>query len=36
MLLETAVSRIPSTDPYWPDWYAECIVAEQAGTQLPT
>ena len=23
-------------DADWPDWYAEYIVAEQAGTELPT
>ena len=23
-------------DPNWPDWYAEYMVAEQAGTQLST
>ena len=28
--------RTGETDPNWPDWYAEYIVAEQAGTQLPT
>jgi catechol 2,3-dioxygenase-like lactoylglutathione lyase family enzyme len=28
--------RIGKADPNWPDWYAEYIVAEQAGTQLPT
>ena len=28
--------RIGKADPNWPDWYAEFIVAEQAGTKLPT
>jgi catechol 2,3-dioxygenase-like lactoylglutathione lyase family enzyme len=28
--------RIGKADPNWPDWYAEYIVAEQAGTPLPT
>jgi catechol 2,3-dioxygenase-like lactoylglutathione lyase family enzyme len=28
--------RIGAADPNWPDWYAEYIVAEQTGTQLPT
>ena len=28
--------RIGHADPNWPDWYAEYMVAEQAGTQLPT
>jgi catechol 2,3-dioxygenase-like lactoylglutathione lyase family enzyme len=28
--------RIGAADPNWPDWYAEYIVAEQAGTKLPT
>ena len=23
-------------DVNWPDWYAEYMVAEQAGTELPT
>jgi catechol 2,3-dioxygenase-like lactoylglutathione lyase family enzyme len=27
--------RIGKADPNWPDWYAEYIVAEQAGTKLP-
>jgi catechol 2,3-dioxygenase-like lactoylglutathione lyase family enzyme len=27
---------IGAADPNWPDWYAEYIVAEQAGTKLPT
>jgi hypothetical protein len=27
--------RIGHADPDWPDWYAEYIVAEQAGTELP-
>jgi catechol 2,3-dioxygenase-like lactoylglutathione lyase family enzyme len=28
--------RIGHADPNWPDWYAEYMVAEQAGTELPT
>jgi catechol 2,3-dioxygenase-like lactoylglutathione lyase family enzyme len=28
--------RIGGADPNWPDWYAEYIVREQAGTDLPT
>jgi catechol 2,3-dioxygenase-like lactoylglutathione lyase family enzyme len=28
--------RIGAADPNWPDWYATYMVAEQAGTQLPT
>jgi catechol 2,3-dioxygenase-like lactoylglutathione lyase family enzyme len=28
--------RIGEADPNWPDWYAEYMVAEQAGTGLPT
>jgi catechol 2,3-dioxygenase-like lactoylglutathione lyase family enzyme len=28
--------RIGRADPDWPDWYAEYMVAEQAGTDLPT
>jgi catechol 2,3-dioxygenase-like lactoylglutathione lyase family enzyme len=28
--------RIATADPNWPDWYAEYMVAEQAGTELPT
>jgi len=28
--------RIGKADPDWPDWYAAYMVAEQAGTQLPT
>jgi predicted enzyme related to lactoylglutathione lyase len=27
--------RIGKADPNWPDWYAEYMVAEQAGTELP-
>ena len=27
--------RIGAADPNWPDWYAEYMVAEQAGTPLP-
>ena len=28
--------RTGEADPNWPDWYAQYIVAEQAGTELPT
>ena len=28
--------RIGAADPDWPDWYAASMVAEQAGTELPT
>jgi catechol 2,3-dioxygenase-like lactoylglutathione lyase family enzyme len=28
--------RIGAADPDWPDWYAEYMVAEQAGSELPT
>ena len=28
--------RIGQADPNWPDWYAEYMVAEQAGAELPT
>jgi hypothetical protein len=28
--------RIGRADPDWPDWYAEYMVSEQAGTELPT
>jgi catechol 2,3-dioxygenase-like lactoylglutathione lyase family enzyme len=28
--------RIGAEDPNWPDWYAEYMVREQAGTELPT
>ena len=28
--------RIGAADPNWPAWYAEYMVAEQAGTELPT
>ncbi len=27
--------RIGKADPDWPDWYAEYMIAEQAGTELP-
>ncbi len=27
---------IGAADPDWPDWYAAYLVAEQAGTELPT
>jgi catechol 2,3-dioxygenase-like lactoylglutathione lyase family enzyme len=29
-------ARIGQEDPNWPDWYAQYMVAEQAGTELPT
>ncbi len=28
--------RIGKSDPDWPDWYAEYMVAEQAGEELPS
>jgi catechol 2,3-dioxygenase-like lactoylglutathione lyase family enzyme len=28
--------RTGEADPNWPDWYARYMVAEQAGTELPT
>ena len=28
--------RIGKEDPNWPDWYATYMVAEQAGTELPS
>jgi catechol 2,3-dioxygenase-like lactoylglutathione lyase family enzyme len=28
--------RIGAADANWPDWYADYMVAEQAGTELPT
>jgi hypothetical protein len=28
--------RTGAADPGWPDWYAAHMVAEQAGTELPT
>jgi catechol 2,3-dioxygenase-like lactoylglutathione lyase family enzyme len=28
-------ARIGHADPRWPDWYAEYMVREQAGTELP-
>ena len=28
--------RTGAADPNWPDWYASYMVAEQAGTKLPT
>lgn len=28
--------RLGKADPDWPDWYAAFIVAEQAGTTLPS
>jgi catechol 2,3-dioxygenase-like lactoylglutathione lyase family enzyme len=28
--------RVGAADPNWPDWYAKYMVAEQAGTELPT
>jgi catechol 2,3-dioxygenase-like lactoylglutathione lyase family enzyme len=30
------VKRLGEADPYWRDWYARYLVAEQAGTELPT
>jgi len=27
--------RIGEADPNWPDWYAEYMVREQAGEDLP-
>ena len=27
--------RIGEADPNWPDWYADYMVREQAGTELP-
>ncbi|MER5601438.1 VOC family protein [Streptomyces sp. NPDC002265] len=29
-------ARTGAEDPDWPDWYARYMVAEQAGTELPT
>ena len=29
-------ARIGEADPNWPDWYASYMVAEQAGTELPS
>jgi hypothetical protein len=29
-------ARTGEVDANWPDWYAEYMVAEQAGTGLPT
>jgi catechol 2,3-dioxygenase-like lactoylglutathione lyase family enzyme len=29
-------ARIGQADPNWPDWYAEYMVREQAGEELPT
>jgi hypothetical protein len=28
--------RTGAADPNWPDWYAAYMIAEQAGTELPT
>ncbi|HEY5194710.1 MAG TPA: hypothetical protein VIJ39_12690 [Solirubrobacteraceae bacterium] len=28
--------RTGQEDAHWPDWYAEYIVREQAGEELPT
>jgi hypothetical protein len=28
--------RIGKADPDWPDWYAEYMVSERAGDELPT
>ena len=29
-------ARIGHADPDWPDWYAEYMVREQAGEELPS
>ncbi|NEA54741.1 glyoxalase [Streptomyces sp. SID13666] len=29
-------ARTGAQDPNWPDWYADYMVAEQAGTELPS
>ncbi|MGP3963439.1 VOC family protein [Nonomuraea sp. 3N208] len=29
-------ARIGAEDPNWPDWYADYMVREQAGTELPS
>ena len=29
-------ARIGAADENWPDWYANYMVSEQAGTELPT
>ncbi|MBV9047400.1 MAG: hypothetical protein JOY58_03975, partial [Solirubrobacterales bacterium] len=29
-------ARIGREDPDWPDWYAEYMVREQAGEELPS
>ena len=29
-------ARIGRADPDWPDWYAEYMVREQSGQELPT
>jgi hypothetical protein len=29
-------ARTGTRDPNWADWYAEYMVREQAGTELPT
>ncbi|WP_308190727.1 VOC family protein [Streptomyces sp. HPF1205] len=29
-------ARVGAEDPQWPDWYARYMVAEQAGTELPS
>ncbi|MEU6208204.1 glyoxalase, partial [Micromonospora musae] len=28
--------RTGKTDPDWPGWYAQYMISEQAGTELPT
>jgi hypothetical protein len=28
-------ARTGAADPDWPDWYADYMVREQAGTELP-
>ena len=29
-------ARTGAEDPNWPDWYADYMVREQAGTELPS
>ena len=29
-------ARVGAEDPDWPDWYADYLVREQAGTELPS
>jgi hypothetical protein len=33
---ETAIETPRARDADWPDWYAEYIVRERAGKQLPS